>query len=648
MPAANLWLAFKQLFTVDDRVLEETFSLRDATAQRKAAAPGRHEGPPRPMSFTELEATAAGRAIGALQRGFSQAWSSRVHADALRATLTEIQDRAHEVLRRTEATLTRLRPLATARAPLPTGEPGPPAPPGDRIPRDLDEAKLRMENIFHLPKNNDVIRRELLIPLDPPVRAFLVFLEGMAGSKLIHEGIIQPLLLLPRLAHRAPYALGTTIEKSLLVGNQVERKATLSEAAFAVTTGMTALFVDGLDAAFIIETKGYDFRSIERPQNEVVLRGPQEAFVEKLRTNTAQIRRFLRTPDLITELYQVGRRGRRDVALMYIEGLANPELVDAVRRRVRAIDVDVITDGQLEQFLEDSPAGLLPTTLVTERPDRTAAFLSEGHVAIVSDLNPNALIVPATIWSAFHSAEDYYLRHPFGNFLRLLRGVSLFIALALPGIYVAIVNYHPEMIPTDLLLSIAGQRELVPFPAVMELVFLELTFELIREAGVRIPTVIGPTIGIVGALILGQAAVQAGLISAIVVIMIAITGIASFAIPSIDLAFSVRLLRFGFIALAAVLGFFGVAAGLIALNFYTAGLQSFGVPVLSPVAPWRPPSRDVLVRGQVFDQELRPQELVPKDLRRQPDLVRTWDPAARQRRRLRDLDAMAGGVEDRE
>lgn len=640
MPATNFWLALKQLFTVDDRILEASFSLRDAVVRRQAAAPGRDEVSPRVLSAAVLEATAAGRSLTLLQHGFSRAWPATAGPDALRAALAEIQDRAPEVVRRAEATLARLRPLAAARAPIPAGTPAPPVPPGERIPRSLDEARIRIESLFHLPRNKDVIRRELVIPLDPPVRAFLIFLEGMAGAQLIHEGIIQPLLLLPRLGHRAPEELAAYIEQCLLVGNQVERRATLAEAAFGVTGGMTALFVDGLGDAFLVETKGYDYRRIERPQNEAVLRGPQEAFVERLRTNTAQIRRHLRSPDLVTELYQVGRRGRRDVALMYLEGLANPELVEEARRRLRAIDVDAVVDGQLEQLLEDSPASLLPTTLVTERPDRAAAFLAEGHVAIVSDLNPMAVIVPTTIWSAFHAAEDYYLRHPFGNFLRLLRAVAVFIALALPGVYVAVVNFHPEMIPTDLMLSIARQRELVPFPAVIELLFLELTFELVREAGVRIPSVIGPTLGIVGALILGQAAVQAGLISAVVVIMIAVTGLASFAIPSIDLSFSIRILRFAFIGLAAVLGFFGVAAGLVALAFYTTGLTSFGVPVLSPVAPWRPPSRDVLVRGQVFDQESRPQHLVPGDLRRQPDLVRTWDPAARQRRRLRRADAL--------
>ena len=239
--------------------------------------------------------------------------------------------------------------------------------------------------------------------------------------------------------------------------------------------------------------------------------------------------------------------------------------------------------------------------------------------------SPNSLVLPITFTVFLHTAEDYYLRWPFGNFLRIIRAGSIFIALLLPALYIAMINYHQEMIPTDLLLAITAAREKVPFPALIELLFMEFAFELIREAGIRIPSVIGPTIGIVGALILGQAAVAASIVSPILIVIIAITALGAFVVPNYSASFTIRLLRFMFTFLAGFLGFFGIAFGVFLMSLHTASLSSFGVPFLTPISPYRPKNKDRVLRPRIYQQPYRPVYLRPLDWIRQVKNPRRWD-----------------------
>jgi spore germination protein KA len=296
---------------------------------------------------------------------------------------------------------------------------------------------------------------------------------------------------------------------------------------------------------------------------------------------------------------------------------------------VEAIDVDVVNgSGPLEQYIEDSPASMLPGALTTERPDRTASYLSEGNVALLADNSPYALIVPVTFWSLLQTAEDYYLRFPFGAFIRYIRLIALLITVLVPALYIAVVNYHHEMIPTELMLFIASSRENVPMPALVELILMDLTFELIREAGTRIPNVIGPTVGLVASLVLGQAAVEAKLISPLMVLIVAVTGLASFAIPHYVTSYGVRAWRFFVLAGAAVLGFYGMAAAVFLMVLYVSGLRSFGVPFLTPVAPMRANTADAITRRPLYKMEMRPSYARPLDKQRQEEVVRSWDPMA--------------------
>jgi spore germination protein KA len=368
----------------------------------------------------------------------------------------------------------------------------------DHLPVHLEEDQECIKRIFHLPQNKDIVIREFSAGTDRPWKGMIVFVDGMADKKIINEFILQPLMVLTHVTDEDPKRRMEVVSDKLLPGNQVECLQKWSKVVPGILSGSTAVFLDGCDAALIVETKGWEHRTVGPAQTENVVRGPHDGFTESFRANTGLVRSRLRSEHLITEMFSIGELGRTDVAVMYIEGLTNPALVEEVRKRIEAIDVDYLPDsGSLEQFIEDKPFLLIPQVLSTERPDRVAHMLTEGHVGIFVGNSPFAIVAPVVLWTLVHTPEDAYLRWQFGTFLRFLRWVALGVALLMPAFYVAVTNYHPEMIPTDLMLAIAGSREQVPFPVVVEILLMEFAIELIREAGIRIPSVIGPTIGIV-------------------------------------------------------------------------------------------------------------------------------------------------------
>jgi len=496
----------------------------------------------------------------------------------------------------------------------------------------LEENRRTVEQVFSLPLNADVVIREFEIGAAVPFRAFIVFTEGLSDKTTINSYVLEPLMLLATLP---PHALEgenrlLTARNKLVPSNQVQVLRQWQDVAFHILTGSTAVFLEGVDQALLVETKGWEHRTVGDTKTETVVRGPHDAFTENLRANTGLVRARLRTERLVTEMVKVGSLAPTDIAVMYMKGLTNPKLVKEVKRRIRDIKVDFLQDsGQLEQFIEDPPRGFAPKMLATERPDRVAQHLSEGYVAIFVGQSPYVLIVPTVLWSLLHTAEDAYIRFPFGSLIRLIRFGSFLTAMLLPSFYIAITNYHPEMIPTDLMLSIAQTREKVPFPVVLEVLLMEVALELIREAGIRIPNVIGPTIGIVGALILGQAAVQANIVSPLLVIVVAVTALASFTMPNYNMSFANRTLRFLFIFASVSWGFYGITLGFMVVLMFWASMKSFGVPMLSPIAPYRPSSPDVILRGSAYGQDRRPGFLWTGNMRRQKRVTLAWDPTVK-------------------
>jgi spore germination protein KA len=492
--------------------------------------------------------------------------------------------------------------------------------------KSLKENRRLLEGIFDLPTNMDIVIRDFKIPV-LNLDAILIYIDGMTDRNTQNFAVLQPLMLLSpkEISAKDPIEI---LYQRLIPENQITKNIKLSDVIDGILDGSSILLVDGSAQALIIETKGWEHRNVEKPANEHVVRGPQESFTETFRSNTASVRRYLKDPKLITEIFRVGRRSRTIVGIMYIKDIVNPKLLDEVRYRIQTVAnaTDYISEtGALEEYLEDHPRSLIPQMLSTERPDRLAAHIREGYVGVVMQNSPFSLVIPTTFAIFLHAAEDYYIRWPFGNFLRLIRSASIFIALLLPAFYIAVVNYHQEMIPTDLLLAMTASRETVPFPAIVEILFMEFSFELIREAGIRIPGVIGPTIGIVGALILGQAAVAASIVSPILIIVVAITALGSFVVPNYNASFTIRLLRFVFTLLGSILGFYGIAWGIFIMTLHTATLMSFGVPFLSPITPYRAKSADRIIRPQIFEQRFRPWFLRPLDLIRQKNNPRPWD-----------------------
>ncbi|MGI5838666.1 MAG: spore germination protein [bacterium] len=499
--------------------------------------------------------------------------------------------------------------------------------PDEAIAANLDTNLAIIRNIFHIPRNKDAVIREFSFAREPEIRAAAVFIEGISDKQIINEHILEPLMRLASRDGGGPSRtdLAAKVLSRYLPSNQVKKINRFADAAAEIIAGSTVLFFDGAREAISAETKGFEHRTVTDPKTEQVTQGPHLAFNEVLKVNTGLVRAFLRSPDLVTEFPELPNTAHGDVAVMYMRNIANPRLIAEVKRRLNSISTDYLFDvGRLEQYLEDHPYSPLPQILRTERPDRTAGSLLEGRVAILITGSPFALIAPITVFSLFQAAEDMYLRWPAASFLRIIRLAAAFLSLLLPALYVSIATFHQEMVPTDLMLAIAGAREKVPIPTFVEVMLMEVSFELVREAGIRVPGVIGATIGIVGTLILGQAAVAANVVSPLLIIIVAVTGLSSFALPDISTSFAFRLYRFGYILLAAGFGFFGVAVGLFLQMCQAAGLYSFGVPMLAPVGPRLAKSSDLILRGFVWQQDRRPDELQTRDSWRQPRRSRGW------------------------
>lgn len=359
--------------------------------------------------------------------------------------------------------------------------------------------------------------------------------------------------------------------------------ATLEEAIDGVLTGETILFVDGFDKALKIPDGGYPSMGISETESEKVVRGSNEGLCESVKQNAALIRRRIRSPKVKAKQLKVGVRSSTNVYVMYIEDLAKPELVQEIEKRLKSFEIDGVLDsGILEQLAEKDWYSPFPQFQTTERVDRASMALLEGRVVVLSDNSPVGLLLPTDYNSFIKTSDDYYNRWEIATFTRLIRYVASFFSLTLPGFYLAVTNYHTQILPTSLLLSFAEAREGVPFPAVFEVILMELAFELLREAGVRIPGNIGSTIGIVGGLIIGQAAVEANLVSPIVVIVVAFTALCSFAVPNEEFATAFRLLKFVLIGLSAGFGYFGMLVGLLGILIHLSHLNSFGNPYLSP------------------------------------------------------------------
>ncbi|GMK47477.1 putative membrane protein YfkQ [Paenibacillus glycanilyticus] len=449
--------------------------------------------------------------------------------------------------------------------------------------RDINENEKIFKAMFQ--DCSDIVFRELAI--NGQTKILMIYVDGMIDTESFESNVLRPLIY-----EGVPQGLGTIdsiaymCEQKLFSIMQISRLFDFDATVESILKGSVAILADGDATACLANIKQIETRSIEESSSEPTLRGPKESFTENLRTNTTMIRRIITSPKLKMKSVTIGTLTKTDVVISYIEDVVEPKLLEEVCFRVSQIDTNgILESGYIEEAIEDTHLTPFPQMLNSERPDVIASGLLEGKVAILTDGTPFALSVPMTFWTGLQAPDDYYERSMYVFMTRILRFIFIVFGVTTSALYIALTNYHQEMVPTKLMISIASLREHAPFPTIIEVFMMEVVFEGLREAGIRLPKTIGPLISIVGALVIGEAAVRAGIISAPIVIVVSFAGIASFIVPRYRFGFPLRILRFPLIILSGMFGLFGLAAGMIAILSHLTRLSPFGIPYLTPVAP---------------------------------------------------------------
>lgn len=477
--------------------------------------------------------------------------------------------------------------------------------------------------------SSDIIVRVIKMGREADITAAIIYTEGLVDDLTVKDFLIESAMkdTNEQNLENPNLALQVLKEKILPIGEVKELDCW--EDLFAnLMTGQTIILVDGVSKALTANTRGGEKRQIAEPVTEISIRGPKDSFTETIRTNSALIRKRIKNPNLWLESMKIGKVTQTDVAIMYINGIVNEKVVEEVRIRLKRINIDSILEtGYIEQLIEEKTFTTFPTLFHTERPDVVAANLLEGRVAILVDGTPYVLLAPAVFIQFFQAVDDYYGRFDLSSALRFLRVLIFFISLVGPAIYIAATTFHQEMIPTPLVIALAAQRESVPFPAFVEAMIMEVTFEILREAGVRLPRAIGQTVSIVGAIVLGQSAVQAGFVSPAMLIVVSITAIANFATPAYSIAISARLIRFIIMVMAATFGFYGCLMGILVMVIHLCSLRSFGVPYMTPLAPFIPANfGDTVVRKPIWEYKERPRIISQSNITRAGEHQRPQPP----------------------
>ncbi|SMC26960.1 spore germination protein KA [Clostridium acidisoli DSM 12555] len=463
-------------------------------------------------------------------------------------------------------------------------------------------------------KSDDIVFREFKISEHIGIRAFACFVEGLVDKEVLDFNIIRTLI-------HENITMVNNIERSLVdsvfstMNSTVEKD--FNKVLNEILSGKVALFIDSCCFVIIMDIRKWAQRNIEEPNTEAAVRGSREGFTETLRVNTAMIRRIIESPNLVFEPFAIGKRTNTKINIAYIDDVADMKVVDEVRQRLSRIDTDAILEsGYVEQFIEDNSFSLFATVGNSERPDKVAAKILEGRIAILCDGTPFVLTVPHLFIENFQVNEDYYSRPFLSSLIRLIRLLAFITNLTLPAVYIAIETFHQEMIPTVLILTAASAREQTPFPAVVEVIIMEIFFQLIRESGVRMPRSLGQTVSIIGTLVIGEAVVQAGIIGAPMIIISALSSICSFIIPSIfD---STTCFRYILIVLSSIAGLYGIILGIIFMIVHLCSLRSFGSPYFSPIAPMNLEGlKDSFIRAPLWLMKLRPKSITWKNLKKQ-------------------------------
>lgn len=446
-------------------------------------------------------------------------------------------------------------------------------------------------------------------------KGLLVYLNSTTDFSKIMNGILTPL---SRSTGEKPF-------EEVITSPHVEKNTHLNSVIEEIVHGRVAVLFEGLNVCYIVQAHAIYKRDVSEPDNEKVIRGSHEGFVENLIVNIHLIRKRMENRQLTVKYHTLGKETRTKTALMYMHNLVNPQVVKEIERRLKDIRADqMLSPGFIQEYIEERTFSIFPQMLNTERPDRVMGQLMEGRVALLMEGSPTVLIAPITFSAFYQSPDEYNARPVVGSFIRLIRFLSFFTAVFLPAFYIAVVSFHPEVVPSELVWAMRSSVKEIPFRPILEALLLELTVELIREGGIRLPSPVGQTIGIVGGLVIGQSAVEAKLVSNTMIIVVALTAIASFVVPSNEMGASVRILRFPLMFMAAFLGFPGITFGVIFLLIHLARLESFGTPYFAPAMPFRlRDMKDTLIRFAVWQLDERPVETKPQRLKQESD-SRGW------------------------
>ncbi len=482
-------------------------------------------------------------------------------------------------------------------------------------------SKIAYENMdyikkaFHSPRNKDVIMRDFKIVGNR--NCVVAYIDGMASTIAVNDFIVRPLMQ----SSSQSFDMLNVIEY-----NNLSVVTNMNDVVMRMLQGDTVIFVDGDDRCAVCETKGFDKRSVSSPKTEAVIKGSQEAFNESLRSDITLIRRAVKSPDLITEMISIGDISGEICAVLYLDNVTDPRLVEKAKRRLKLIKADYVSgSGMIEQMIGDSRWSLFPSVLTTERPERAAQYLNAGRIVIICDNSPFAIILPVKLSEFLDSPEGNQQRWQNGTFTKLIRSFAFICTLLLSALYIAIINYHHDMLPQQLLLLIAKSRSQIPFSSLMELIVMELFFELVREAGVRIPSAVGGAIGVVGGLILGSAAIEAGIASPVTLIIVAVSGLSNSVLPDYDLSFGITVSKFALIILGGVLGLYGVFFGIAILILMLSNQKSLGSNYIEPPFSQSTTNSNAFVQLPLWKQQFRSNLLGLFRKRQQPKFARGWE-----------------------
>ena len=483
----------------------------------------------------------------------------------------------------------------------------------EKLVKNLEDNVKKMQAA--LAESNDTKVRYFRYGQKKTLKGALIYIDGMVNTTIVYDAILGSLKDCKISEEELKKEnLMDIIDKEVLCAIEVKHENTVNKLIEGCLNGDTVLLTEGCACGLVLDSKGYEKRGVFEPKSETVVRGPREGYTEDLRTNTTLIRRKIRNGNLKIEHTIIGRKTRTNVSIIYLEGVANPKVVNTVRQRIDRLDVESILEtGYIEEYIEDAPFSPFATISYSEKPDVTAAKILEGRVAIVVDGTPFVLTVPMLLIESFQTAEDYYVRPLYASLVRILRYIAYAITVFAPAIFVALTSFHSELIPTTLLFSIAQSREGTPFPVFLEALLLVFAFELLREAGVRLPKPVGQAISIVGAIIMGEAAVSAGIVGAPMVIVIAVTAVAGFIVPNQNDSLSI--IRLVALMLAAIIGLYGILLCFLGLLIHLASLTSFGQPYFDSFG-YAQDAQDTVVRMPLWTMEKRPDGIAVGDTTR--------------------------------